>query len=402
MKQQPLELPQEEGKRALPPNWRLVRLGEVCEIIMGQSPPGETYSKIPDGLPFFQGKADFGHKHPVARTWCSLPTKIALQGDILISVRAPVGPTNIADAECCIGRGLSSIRPGSRADRDFILAALKLYENSLAQLGSGATFSAINRVHLESLEIPFPPLTEQRRIAALLNGQIAAVERARAAAQAQLDAAKDLPAAYLRAVFLSPEAQKWSKRKLGEIAILERGKFTPRPRNDPKYFGGTYPWIQIGEVESAQKYITQYNNTLNDLGLEVSKMFHKGTLVLSIAATIGAVGILTFDSCMPDSLVGVTPREGLSDTNFLYYLLLFIRDHLQKIAPQMAQANLKLQILAPLEIPIPSISEQRLIGSFLDQKMMGAERLIQTLERELATINGLPAAFLRRAFNGEL
>jgi type I restriction enzyme S subunit len=173
----------------------------VCEIIAGQSPPGETYRKTPEGLPFFQGKADFGLKYPVARTWCVAPTKTALPGDILISVRAPVGPTNVADVECCIGRGLAAIRAGDEADRDFVLAALKLFEGRLAELGSGSTFDAIKIDDLESLEIPLPQLPEQKRIAAILKDHMAAVERARAAAEAQLAEINALPAALLRRAF---------------------------------------------------------------------------------------------------------------------------------------------------------------------------------------------------------
>lgn len=193
--------PDLDSKRNLPRGWRWTRLGEVCKIIAGQSPPGETYRKTPAGLPFFQGKADFGLRHPVARTWCVSPTKVALPGDILISVRAPVGPTNVADVECCIGRGLAAIRPGPQTDRDFVLAALKFYEGKIAELGSGSTFEAIKREDLESLEIPLPPLDEQKRIAAILSQQMAAVERARAAAQEQLEAINRLPAALLRRAF---------------------------------------------------------------------------------------------------------------------------------------------------------------------------------------------------------
>ena len=167
----------------LPKAWRWVRLGEVCEVIAGQSPPGDTYRKTAEGLAFFQGKADFGPRHPVARTWCVAPTKVALPGDILISVRAPVGPTNVANVKCCIGRGLAAIRCGSQSDPDFILAALRLFEADLAKMGSGSTFSAIKRKVLESLRIPLPPLAEQRRIAAILKEQLAAVEKARAAAE---------------------------------------------------------------------------------------------------------------------------------------------------------------------------------------------------------------------------
>lgn len=173
----------------------------MCEIIAGQSPPGETYRKSPEGLPFFQGKADFGQRYPVARTWCVAPTKIALPGDILISVRAPVGPTNVADVKCCVGRGVAAIRTGGYADRDFILAVLRFYEDTLRKLGSGSTFEAIKRDDLELLEIPLPPLPEQKRIAAILKEQMAAVERAQAAASNQLNAINALPQAILRKAF---------------------------------------------------------------------------------------------------------------------------------------------------------------------------------------------------------
>jgi type I restriction enzyme S subunit len=181
--------------------WRWVRLGEVCEIIAGQSPPGSTYRTTPDGLPFFQGKADFGKTSPIARVWCVEPTKIAQPGDILISVRAPVGPTNVADVECCIGRGLAAIRCGENADRDFILNTLRHFEATLVKKGSGSTFEAINRDALDSFQIPLPPLSEQRRIAGVLREQMAAVEKARAAAEEELNTINALPAALLRRAF---------------------------------------------------------------------------------------------------------------------------------------------------------------------------------------------------------
>ena len=187
--------------RSLPDGWRWAQLGEVCEIIAGQSPPGSTYRETPEGLPFFQGKADFGELHPVARVWCVEPNKIGLPGDILISVRAPVGPTNVADAKCCIGRGLAAIRCGRDVDPDFLLSAIRHLEADLAERGSGSTFNAITRNDLECLLIPLPPLDEQKRIAAILNEQMAAADKARAAAQAELETINALPAALLRRAF---------------------------------------------------------------------------------------------------------------------------------------------------------------------------------------------------------
>lgn len=151
----------------VPDGW--TQLGEVSDIISGQSPPSCTYRYAPEGLPFFQGKADFGLRNPTARVWCVAPKKVAMPNDILISVRAPVGPTNVADVECCIGRGLAIIRCKKSVDMDFVLSFLKLIQEKISQLGRGSTFSSISRNHLLNLKIPLPPLNEQRRIANILS-----------------------------------------------------------------------------------------------------------------------------------------------------------------------------------------------------------------------------------------
>ena len=168
---------------------------------MGQSPPSETYRTTPEGLPFFQGKADFGQDHPTTRIWCVEPRKIALPGDILISVRAPVGPTNIADVECCIGRGLAAIRSLGDTDLGFVHFFLKAFESDIAAIGTGSTFQAISGKQLRALSIPLPPLDEQRRIVAELEREMAATERARTAARERLALAEALAGAILRRAF---------------------------------------------------------------------------------------------------------------------------------------------------------------------------------------------------------
>ena len=149
---------------------RAISLGEIAAITAGQSPPGSSYNEDGDGLPFFQGKADFGDVYPVTRKWCVAPKKIADAGDILISVRAPVGPTNIAAERCCIGRGLAAIRPDETiALRDFVHWVIKCREPELVSRGQGSTFAAIAQNDLKSLVVPIPPLDEQRRIVGILN-----------------------------------------------------------------------------------------------------------------------------------------------------------------------------------------------------------------------------------------
>jgi len=158
--------------------WRSFRLGDpdVATITLGQSPPSETYNDSGNGLPFFQGKADFGPRSPQVRLWCSAPLRVAEPNDILISVRAPVGDVNIADQRCSIGRGLAAIR-SLRLDHEFLYYALIHAKPLLEAEGTGSTFDSINRYTLENFEITAPSdIEEQRMIARALRAMQRAAE----------------------------------------------------------------------------------------------------------------------------------------------------------------------------------------------------------------------------------
>src|SRR2546428_539071 len=145
--------------------WILKPLAEVADVSMGQSPPSSTYNTTGEGLPFLQGKFEFGEVYPTPVKYCSKPIRIAEQDDILMSVRAPVGPVNLSPAKCCIGRGLSAIRGQStRMDQLYLFYFLRSAEERISALGQGSTFVAIGRNDIERIEIPHPiDLSEQRR-----------------------------------------------------------------------------------------------------------------------------------------------------------------------------------------------------------------------------------------------
>lgn len=148
----------------IPASWTFEMLSNVAEVVQGQSPPGSTYNSDGKGMPFFQGKAEFGPIHPIAAKWCTEPGKVAEPGDVLISIRAPVGPTNLADVRCCIGRGLAAISPRGQLPPRFLLYYLRHSDVLLARQATGSTFQAISGAQLRRHPFVVPPLLEQHRI----------------------------------------------------------------------------------------------------------------------------------------------------------------------------------------------------------------------------------------------
>jgi len=396
--------------KPLPSGWRWAKLGEVCEIIAGQSPPGHTYRKTPEGLPFFQGKADFGNRSPIPRVWCVEPTKIANAGDILISVRAPVGPTNVAIQECCIGRGLAAIRCGNNIKMEFLLFWLKFDEGNLEKKGSGSTFGAINRKDLEELPTPLPPFPEQQRIAAILNEQMAAVEKARAAAEAALETANTLPAAYLKQVFPKPGQvlpAGWRWVKLGEVILEALPGFAIGER-DPKGViqlrmnnvdtRGRLHWDEFIRVPAAEELITRYGLQPGDVvfnNTNSTELVGKSALFIRYSEPIVYSNHFTRLRTKVDQL----------DSTYLAAWLLhqWQKRTFENLCNRwIGQSAVKNDKLLDLELPLSPLPEQKRIAGILNEQMAGAERLRNELEAQLHEINALPAALLIRAFSGEL
>jgi len=186
------------------------------------------------------------------------------------------------------------------------------------------------------------------------------------------DAYKDSGVAWIGKV---PEL--WKEVRIKDIAFLERGKFTHRPRNDPQMYDGIHPFIQTGDVARAIKYITNYKQTLSDKGTEVSKKFAKGSLLMTIAANIGDVAIVDFDTYFPDSVVGFKPNKISSD--YLFYLLSATKDELNRVKVTNTQDNLNLERLNSLVKFIPPLLEQQTIVAYLDTKTLQIDRKIDLL-----------------------
>lgn len=183
---------------------------------MGQSPPSSTYNTEGRGLPFFQGKKEFGDRHPRVEVWCDAPNKIAEAESVLMSIRAPVGPTNIAQERSCIGRGLAALHPHEGVDRDYLLYLLRRHERSLSGQGTGSTFDAVTKAFLERYRVHLAPLVEQRAIVAKIESLFSELDQG----VAQLEAVRAQLGRYrqsvLKAAFEGRLTAAWRDKRWQE------------------------------------------------------------------------------------------------------------------------------------------------------------------------------------------
>ncbi len=176
--------------------------------------------------------------------------------------------------------------------------------------------------------------------------------------------------------------QHWDVRRIKQATRILRGKFSHRPRNDASLYDGLYPFIQTGVVAQASKFITRYGQTLNEKGLAVSKLFPSGTLVMTIAANIGEVAVLTFDACFPDSIVGFVPSAS-ADRDYLYMVFLCMKPELLREAPVNTQGNLNVERIGAMGMPFPPLGEQKQIAKQAEAETASFDSGIARLGREI-------------------
>ena len=181
--------------------WGIVKIGDVCSVIAGQSPKGSFYNDKGDGLPFYQGKKLFGERYlKTPTTWTSHVTKEAEAGDILMSVRAPVGPINFSTEKICIGRGLAAIRASESIDRNYLFYILLSKQKEISG-NEGAVFASINKKQIEGIDVPLPHLPEQKRIVTILDEAFAGIDTAITDTQQKLNSLNELKQSLLQKAF---------------------------------------------------------------------------------------------------------------------------------------------------------------------------------------------------------
>jgi len=393
-------------------DWQTLALGDVAEFVRGINfKPDDV---VPTGTPGsvacmrtknVQTELDLSDVWSVGEQFVRREDQFLQAGDILVS---SANSWNLV-GKCCwipelpgrasFGGFVSVLRPHrAKVDPRFLFRwfSSNRIQTKLRSFGQQTTnISNLNTDRCLRLEIPLPPLAEQRRIAEVLD-KAEALRAKRRAALAQLDS---LTQSLFLDLFGDPVANSkdWPSVKFGSIGTLDRGVSKHRPRNDPKLLGGPYPLVQTGEVSNCGGYITEYEQTYSELGLRQSKMWPIGTLCITIAANIAKTGILIFEACFPDSVVGFNSDEPAT-VEFIRVWLSFLQKTLEENAPESAQKNINLAILRNLDVPFPPLNLQNEFA----RRIAAVEKLKTAQRAALAELDALFASLQHRAFRGEL
>jgi restriction endonuclease S subunit len=402
-------------KKQLPPGWRWVRLGEVCEFIRGVSFDKAEVSVFPeDGrLPVLRA-GNIGLRLDTANDliWVPegavSPNQILRVGDAVICMSSGsadvVGKTAQVEEEWkgSVGAFCGIVRAKTPSTADFVNLWFRsrLFLDWRDDQARGANIQNLRFSQLAKFEIPLPPLPEQRRIAAVLREQMAAVDKARAAAQVRLEAAEDLSSAFLRAVFDAAETTKWPTKRLGEVLVPHKEVIHPGDRDS-----GTATFVGLEHLES------HTGRRIGGLPLDLARLtgrkptFRQGQIVYGyLRPYLNKVWIAEFDGCSSVDQFAYNVREDLADVRFVAWFMrsptYLRRSEVMATTGQLPRIGT--EQIAAVEIGLPSLDEQHAIADAIDHRFVTRQKLRELLCEEVDAIEKMPSALLRRAFAGEV
>ncbi|MBE8723424.1 restriction endonuclease subunit S [Flavobacterium hungaricum] len=384
---------------------KLESLGNIAQIIAGQSPPSSEYNKNGDGVPFFQGKADFGLTNPVARSWTTKTTKLAFPNDILISVRAPVGSVNINNIDACIGRGLSAIRVNKNISRDYVYQYLKVNEKRISKMGVGSTFTAINQKDLASIKIPIPEnLVDQIRIAEVLT-KIETLIQDRKETIELLDD-------FLRSTFLdmfinNPEIKKWDFTEVKNAVqktknAIKAGPFGSSLKKEFYVEKGYKIYGQEQVIKDDLNYGNYYINEELYKKLESCKI-KEGDVLISLVGTYGKIIVVPKEfqqGIINPRLMKISFDKKV--INPVYFKFFFKSEYLLRQLSKLSRGGtmdiINVGIVKEIKISIPPIKLQNKFAAIAEK----AEKVKQQYKPSLKELENLFGSLSQKAFKGEL
>jgi type I restriction enzyme, S subunit len=383
-------------------------LSEIAEIQMGQSPKGSSYNISGEGVPLINGPVEFG-KTPFSRTkrtkFTTEPTKICKVGDLILCVRgSTTGRMNIAGHESCIGRGVASIR--SEKYQDWVNFFIYANRETIYRLGTGATFPNVSGLMLAKLEIPIPPIDEQKRIVAIVDQAFEAIDVAIENTKQNLANARELFESYLNDVF-ARKMGSWKEGKLSEIG----GKAFTGPfgslLHKSDYISNGIPIVNPANIEDGI-IIPNLNKTINQETANRLKNYilRQNDVVVGRRGEIGRCAVVGEKHsgwlCGSGSFF-INPFENVNPIFFAHLLRSeTYRSKLEALSTGATMQNLSNQSLSDLVIAMPTLNEQNQITRKLDVLRTETQRLESIYRQKLAALTELKQSILQKAFTGEL
>lgn len=419
---------------ALPAGWRVTRLDAVADVLFSnvdkhtlddEEPVRlcnyvDVYKndRITSVIEFMEASAEAREirKFQIRRGDVLATKDSETAGDIAI-------PSLVAEdlPGVLCGYHLAMIRPRiAGIDGAFLgwLHNSKSFRSQYEAKAVGVTRFGLSQHAFRAARVPLPPLPEQQRIAAYLDASCAAIDAAVTAKRRQLETLGQLRTSIIQTAVtkglnanikmvetgvdwipLLPE--HWKKVKLKRHVEMLRGQFSHRPRNDPAFYDGPYPFIQTGSISAVDKYITDYSQTLNELGLSVSKMFPSGTIVMTITgAKIAEVAVTTFDACFPDSIVGFVADHTLNE-DFLFYVLVAMKPALLGSMIVTTQPNINYVQIGGNHIPHPPITEQNAIVQYIENEISHIKLIHVSLDQQITTLIAYRNSLIHECVTGQ-
>lgn len=320
------------------------------------------------------------------------------KGDILLALSgATTGKFGVYTSEevALLNQRVAKIVPAEKIYKNYLYHYMNKLQSTILEKSMGAAQPNISTKTIEELEIFVPDIDYQYKIANILDKQLELINKRKE----QIEACDELVKSLFYHMFGDPvrNLMNWNTERLDECGVLERGKSKHRPRNDPSLLNGPYPLIQTGDVAKAGLFIREYKSTYSEIGLQQSRLWPAGTLCITIAANIAKTGVLTFDACFPDSVVGFIENKK-TNKMFIQIWMSFLQKIIEETAPESAQKNINLEILGNLRVICPPIELQ---NRFAEQ-VQKIEHQKQLLQQSLIELENNFNALMQRAFKGEL
>ena len=386
--------------------WKYKKLGDenYFKVIMGQSPPSKTYNFEEIGLPFFQGKAEFGKMFPMPKKYCSEPTRIAEKNDVLISVRAPVGPTNLANTRCCIGRGLAAIRCEQKVLPRFLFYTLRSIEGDIANsvCDQGGGFTAIKKSQLKAVEVPVPPLDEQRRIVVRIEELTRRAEEARMLRQEASQEIANLFQIELDRFFSPLQMDDWIKYEGRQVFDIVRGQVDPKEKS---YID--LPHVAPNFIESGTgRLLKNQVKTPRELRLKSGKYHFNPCHVLysKIRPNLRKATLPDFEGTCSADMYPLIPNTEVVIREFLVLALLappFTRYAVEN-SDRNAMPKINRPTMLGCRMKLPSIEAQQEFVSRVKQIQTKADKIIALQNKAVSEIEQFQPALIAKAFRGEL